>query len=92
MSTQQIIKLFYYLFLAFIGIFCLLFIQFIFEKKQIKIRESVKHCVLENDVFIKVIHSRYDTNIFVTDKITEADYIIRNKKQIPIEDICKGKN
>ena len=48
----------------------------------------MEHCVQKEDIYLIKSSSKGGSFLSITNDLKQADFVIRNKKQIPIEDIC----
>lgn len=81
-------QFFYYILIALAFLFLYSLISFYFFNKHSKVVQSVSHCIQPTDIFLHYEYSKFGNSISITDKLDYTDFIIRNKKQIPIKDIC----
>lgn len=68
-------------------------LKFKFYVDHLKVVKSVEQCIQSDDIYLQSSSSRNSSGYFlsITPDLKKADFIIRNKKQIPIEDICSFK-
>lgn len=84
-------QFFFYMSIISVVILLIGLLNFKFHVDHLKVVKNVEHCIQPDDIYLISSSSRSGKFLSITSNLKEADFIIRNKKQIPLEDICSFK-